>query len=241
MTDRTMETHLEPGGRAAEKVAASLTEKIVAGDLADGARLPSERDLIDEFGVSRTVVREAIAMLANRGLVENRPRFRPVVRRPGYDTAISAVAGVATHLLSTQSGVRTLFDVRIFVEAGLVREAALNARRSDIAALEEALAANEAAIGDSHLFYATDVAFHAVLYEVPGNPIFPAIHGAFTDWLSRHWERMPRSAERNRVNFLRHRDIAEGIVARDPDAAEAALRAHLNAAWEFVRGTFEDA
>jgi DNA-binding GntR family transcriptional regulator len=50
---------------------------------------------------------------------------------------------------------------------------------------------------------------------------------------------MPRSLERNRVNYLRHRDIFAAIRDRDPDAAEAALVSHLNAAWEYVRGTFE--
>ena len=84
------------------------------------------------------------------------------------------------------------------------------------------------------------MAFHGVLYQIPRNPVFPAIR-ALVAWLAKHWERMPRSPERNRINYLRHRDIYEAIVARDPDGAEAAMRAHLNVAWEFVRGTFDEA
>ncbi len=225
--------------RAADAVVRQLEARIVAGDFPDGATLPPERDLIDTFGVSRTVVREAVAVLASRGLVESRPRFRPIVRRPGYDAALAAINGVVGHLLGQSSGVKNLYDTRIFLEAGLVRQAALNARREDIAALFRALNANEAAIPDSARFYETDTAFHAVLYDIPRNPVFPAIHKAFTAWLAPHWVKMPRSPERNRVNFSRHADIANAIRDRDPDAAEAALTAHLNAAWEYVRGTFE--
>jgi DNA-binding FadR family transcriptional regulator len=210
----------------------------VAGELADGSPLPPERDLIETFGVSRTVVREAVATLASRGLVESRPRFRPVVRRPGYDAALAAADGVVVHLLAQAGGVKNLYDTRIFLEAGLVRQAAAKARKGDIEALKAALDANEAAIPDSAAFYRTDVAFHAVLYDIPKNPVFPALHKALTAWLAAHWVKMPRSPERNRVNFQRHSDIYHAIRDRDPDAAEAALNAHLNAAWEYVRGTF---
>lgn len=226
--------------RAADAVVSAIEQRIVVGDLADGAALPPERDLIETFGVSRTVVREAVATLASRGLVETRPRFRPVVRRPGYDAAMAAASGVVGHLLGQSGGVKSLYDMRIFLEAALVRHAALHARKDDIVALKQALDANEAAIPDSQDFYRTDVAFHAVLYDIPRNPVMPAIHKAFTGWLAPHWVRMERSPERNRVNFLRHSDIYETIRDRDPDGAEAALNAHLNAAWEYVRGTFDD-
>lgn len=233
---------LDLGGvsaRAADVVVAHLEARIASGDLPDGSHLPAERDLMAQFGISRTAVREAIARLASRGLVESRPRFRPVVRRPGYDAALSAVGGVVHHLLKEPGGIRNLYDTRIFLEAALVRNAARHARKDDIAALREAIEANQAAIPDSDRFYATDVAFHAIFYQIPRNPIFPAVHRAFTSWLAEHWRQMPRSPERNRVNYLSHRAIYSAVLERDPDAAEAALTAHLNAAWEYVRGTFE--
>jgi GntR family transcriptional regulator, sialic acid-inducible nan operon repressor len=226
--------------RAADAVVARIESRISSGELLDGAFLPAERELMAEYGISRTVVREAIARLAGRGLIEARYRFRPVIRRPGYDAALSAASGVVSHLLSRASGVKNLYDTRVFLEAALARNAALHARKEDIAALRSALADNERAISDSDRFYATDVAFHAVLYEIPRNPVFPSVHKAFTSWLAPHWERMLRSPERNRVNFLSHREICEAIVERDPDAAEKALQNHLGAAWEYVRGTFAE-
>jgi DNA-binding FadR family transcriptional regulator len=227
--------------RAADAVVRGIEARIVAGDLAPGAPLPPERDLIDAYGVSRTVVREAVARLASRGLVESRPRYRPVVRRPGVEAALAAIDGVVVHLLREAAGVRSLYETRILLEGALVRQAATRARKEDLAALDAALRVNEAAIPDAEAFYASDTAFHGVLYEVPRNPVLPAVHRAFTAWLAPHWSLMPRSVERNRINWLRHRDIARAIRERDPDAAEAALNAHLAAAWEYVRGTFADA
>ncbi len=227
-------------GRAADIVVSRLEAMIVSGELPDGEPLPAERQLMAQFGVSRTVVREAIKALAGKGLVVARPRFRPVVSRPNYDTAFGVLEGIVLHLIQQKGGVRHLFDSRILLESALVRMAALDASKTDISNLREALARNEEAIPDSERFYETDIAFHGVLYSVPRNPVFPAVHKAYTTWLSVHWKQMPRLEDRNLRNFHAHREIFEAILSRDPDAAEDALRRHLTNAWEQVRETFGD-
>ena len=228
-----------PAGRAADAVIAQLEQQIMSGALEDHAPLPAERTLMEQFGTSRTVIREAISALSNRGLIENRPRFRPIVRKPDYETALTAVGGIVRHLLTEKGGVRNLYESRVFLERALVREAARSARKDDIARLKGALAANFDAIEDSDAFYATDVAFHGVLYSIPRNPIFPAIHEGYTSWLAPHWEKMLRSPERNLVNYRSHQAILDAILERDPDGAEEALVNHLRAAWEYVRVTFD--
>lgn len=237
--EEVLERPAENTARAADAMVVGIEAEIVSGVLVEGSMLPAERELMAAYGVSRGVVREAIARLAARGLLDARPRYRPIVRRPGVEAAFSALEGVVGHLLGGQADVKNLYDMRVFVEAALARAAALQARREDIAALREALSANEHAIPDSDAFYATDVAFHAALYQVPRNPILPAVHKAFTGWLAPHWDRMPRSPERNRINYLSHREIFNAIVERDADGAERLLQSHLAAAWEYVRGTFE--
>lgn len=227
------------GGRAADWVVSQIEDDILSGVLENGTPLPAERELMERFKTSRTVVREAITTLSSRGLIDAKPRFRPVVRKPGFDTALSSVGSIVKLLLAETRGVKTLYESRVFVERALVRDAARSATRKDIDDLREALAANQAAVSDSEEFYRTDVAFHGVLYRVPRNPIFPAVHEAYTSWLAPHWERMPRSPERNRVNFMSHKAIFDAIVERDADAAEEALETHLKAAWEYVRVTFE--
>jgi DNA-binding FadR family transcriptional regulator len=226
-------------GRAADSVVAMLEAKIVSGELENRTPLPAERELMEQFGASRTVIREAISKLSSRGLIETRPRFRPIVRKPDYATVLHACGNVVQHLLTERSGIKNLYDSRVFIERALVREAALAARKEDIVNLRAALEDNRNAISDSSEFYRTDVAFHGVLYRIPRNPIFPTIHEGYTSWLAPQWDRMLRSPERNEVNYLAHKAILDAIMERDPLAAEEALTNHLKAAWEFVRVTFD--
>ncbi|MEP4034813.1 FCD domain-containing protein [Roseibium polysiphoniae] len=226
-------------GRAADNVVAALEAQIVSGSLQDQAPLPAERDLMEQFGTSRTVIREAISKLSSLGLVETRPRFRPIVRKPDYATVLNACGNVVQHLLTDRSGIKNLYDSRVFIERALVRDAALTARKEELVELKAALEANRNAIPDSLAFYRTDVAFHGVLYRIPRNPIFPAIHDGYTSWLAPQWDQMLRSPERNEVNYLAHKAILDAILERDPVAAEEALTNHLKAAWEFVRVTFD--
>ena len=226
--------------RAADELFKKFEDMIISGELADGAPLPPEREIVDTFGVSRTVVREAILALSNKGLIEARPRFRPVVRKPSFDTAISTVENVVGRLLLQPNGVKNLFDTRIMIEASLVREAAKSASRNHLEALKLALDANGEAIDDSELFYETDKIFHGVLFDIPGNPVLPSIHKAYTTWLAPYWSQMPRLPKRNMANHKAHTEIYEAILMRDPDEAEASLRRHLADAWDQVKKTFED-
>lgn len=223
--------------RAADVVIAALSARIASNDLAHGTMLPPERDLMTQFKASRTVIREAISALTARGLLEAKPRHRPVVRQPDYGTFLSATDTVAKLLLTAPGGVKNLYDTRVFIERGLVRDAATNATKDDIAALKAALAANHAALGDNHAFDVTDVAFHAVLYTMSGNPIFTAMRQGFTQWLAPHWARMPRDLAHNTRAHADHIGIMNAILDRDPGAAEAALERHLDAAWQAVAPT----
>src|SRR4051794_7498427 len=236
--DRSPIIRPRPAGRAADALADQVGAMIAAGEIAQGHRLPPERDLMQHYGVSRTVVREAIAKLASRGLVDARPGFRPVVRKPDYEAAMDSLGHMVGHLVRDHDGVRDLFETRIFMEAALARHAAKAARKEDIDELRLALERNRSAIGDRDAFYATDVAFHAVLYRLPRNRVYPAIHRAYVEWLMGHWAEMERAADVDRLNHAGHVAIFEAILNRDPDAAEAAVQRHLEVAWEFVRSTF---
>lgn len=188
--------------RASDSIISQIEMRIISGSLANNSPLPAERDLMEEFGASRTVIREAISTLASRGLIEAKPRFRPIVRKPDYSTVLHTTGTVIRHLLTEQSGIKNLYQSRVFIERALVREAALSAQKEDIVALKAALAANKDAINDSDAFYKTDVAFHGALYNIPKNPIFPAIHQGYTAWLAPRWDKMPRAPERNLSNYL---------------------------------------
>ena len=139
---------------------------------------------MERFGASRTVIREAVTILSIRGLVENRLRFRPTVRKPDFETAVNTLGSVIHHLLAEPGGVGNLFETRVFIERGLVRDAAEFAKKDDISRLRAALKANQEAIPSLKDFYLTDTAFHGVFYQISGNPIMPAVHHAFKSWLA---------------------------------------------------------
>lgn len=227
--------------KASDRVATAISAAIDAGTLIPGERLPPERELMAQYGVARSAVREAIAALATRGTLKVKPGCRPVIQSRGYETALATFGSLVSHMLEDASGIENLFGMRVFVEAALVRHAARHATPKDIHSLRDALELNRAAMADPEAFYRTDVAFHRVLYAIEGNPILPVIHKLYVDWLYAHWIRMPRSPEINRMNHSAHAAILEAIVARDPDEAEALLRSHLATAWQFVRSTFEAA
>ena len=222
------------GQRAADELFEKFEKMILSGELGNGEALPPEREIVETFGVSRTVVREAILALSNKGLVEAKPRFRPVVRKPDFDTAIDTVGNVVSMLLDEIEGIKNLFDTRIMVEVYLARQAAVDAKRDDMRFLKEALEENEAAINDMDGFFQTDVKFHRVLYEISGNPLLPSIHRAYITWLKPNWLKMPMSPARNKLNFESHSAIYNAILMRDPDKAEAATRKHLADAWNQI-------
>ena len=227
------------GHRAADELFQQFEKMIMSGELKDGQTLPPEREIVETFGVSRTVVREAIVALSNKGLVEARPRFRPVVTSANFDTAISTVESVVARMLDQPGGVKNLFDTRAMVETMLAREAAKNANRADLEAFKTALDANEVVIEDNEEFFKTDIVFHSILYKISGNPVLRSVHKAYTVWLAPYWSKMPLSSDRNRINYESHKAIYEAILMRDPDEAEAAMRTHLIDAWNQVKETFE--
>lgn len=219
-------------GRVSDGIVKSLEAKILNGELLDGQPLPPERNLMQEYGSSRTVIREAVLALAGKGLLETRPRHRPIVRKPGADTALRALESSVSHLLEETSGLRHLFQTRILIESGLVEYAAMHAKKDDLKALKSALEANEAAIEQSGVFFESDKAFHRVLYMIPANPVWAALFTLYEIWLFAKWGPIPEDRERNETNYLAHKAIYDAILMRDPQMASQALRAHLQVAWE---------
>jgi DNA-binding FadR family transcriptional regulator len=212
--------------KLSDEVAAHLERLIRDGELAEADRLPSERDLMRQFGVGRPSIREALLHLSKMGLVEVKSGERARITRPTPQFVIDALAIPARHMMSAPGGIQSFQNARIFFEVGLARNAAANGTDEDIARLEEALAANRDSIGDLKRFERTDVDFHYVLAVMTRNPIFTAIHAALADWLLEQRSKTLAAGEDVKA-YEAHRAIFEAISARDPDRAEAAMRDHL--------------
>ena len=121
-------------------------------------------------------------------------------------------------------------QLRLFFESSLVRYAAEHASNEQLEKLTQALKINSQSLDDNALFIRSDVEFHRVLAEIPGNPIFMAIHVALLDWLIAARPTVPERElhEHNSVSYQQHIAIVDAIRRRDPDEADRALQTHLN-------------
>ncbi len=210
-----------------EHVAAHLEAQILAGKMRPGDQLPPERDLQAAFGVGRPAIREALIALQKAGLVELTNGARARVLMPTASHIFSGMAPAVRQMLSTKEGHRYFQGARLFFEVGLAREAARHATEDDLMALKAALAANKAAIGDKDKFTRTDIAFHFELAKIARNPVFIALHDQISDWLTEQRVVTLTASGQEKTAYAAHKAIYDGIVARDADRAEAAMRAHL--------------
>jgi GntR family transcriptional repressor for pyruvate dehydrogenase complex len=216
---------IERDATLTDQVAAQLLEVIERAGLKEGDLLPSERELGDRFGVSRTVVREAVRALIAQGVV---------VARPGARARIAAVhpsvpaRSLLLYLRSNDAvDYEQVHEIRVLLETAAAGLAALRADADDVAALAETCGRMEAA-KDVDVVAAHDVEFHRLVATATGNELFPVLHDAIGEALldvRRGNLRHGGGAEARRS----HRAILAAIERHDREGAEDAMRAHLDA------------
>lgn len=213
------------------KLYQDITERLegmmLAGELAPGDPLPSERELMDAFQVGRTSVREALFALQTKGLVVLRSGERAYVTRPSAASIVDGLSTSVRHLLTSSENAKDLQQVRRMLEVSLVRHAAREATARDVTMLERALVANRAAVGDTEAFARTDVAFHFVLAKLARNDIITSLHTAMVEWLAEQRLTSLRMPGAEDAALAAHLAIFQAVAGHDPDAAEAAMESHL--------------
>ena len=210
-----------------EDIVAQLEAKMISGALSPGDQLPSERELMETFRVGRPSVREALFALQRRGLISIRNGERPQVTRPSASGLIGELSGAVGHMLADPNGIREFQHARVILEGSMARYAARHASDDDLVSLRAALQRNKDAIGNYTAFSDTDVEFHRQIIRVARNSIFDALHEGVSVWLAE--QRLISTRDRNaeRAAVESHLAILRAIEAHDPDAAEEAMRTHL--------------
>lgn len=220
---------------AANAVADDLANQILT-ELTPGASLPSEAELAERYAVSRLTIREAVKLLAGRGLLELARGRKAVVREPDG----SAFADFLTSLLHNDSkGLFDLVEVRLSLEVQSATFAAKRASRAAIAAIESALQgmrdnAQAAMAGDrdaDRRFHDFDVGFHEAVALASGNRILGYLFEAMSAPL-RHGIQISRRGHANRGHTLldtidAHDRILDAIRSGNGRAASEAMRLHL--------------
>lgn len=212
------------------QVAAQLREAILDGRFAPGDRLPTERELTREFGVSRTSVREALRALEAQGFVAPGPGTARTVVVPGLSHALREAVGNLLRL--QQIPVEDLVAFRCVVESATVERAA--GLRPD-EPLAEAAAAHAAMSRPglrAEVFEAADVRFHVALAAASGNQALHLVMLAVRDAIGRYLlERMRRRADLD-VGLARlsaeHEAILAAVCAGDGARAATLVREHID-------------
>lgn len=221
----------------AERVGESILKRIVEGELKPGDKLPSERELGEQFGVSRTVVREAVRSLTGRGVVA--VRAGSGLRVAAIDPA--AVSESLALLLRSdrEFDYQYVHEVRVMLEVETAGVAAARANETDIEALRRAAEAMEHA-RSSEQAALCDLDFHRAIARATRNPFYLVLHDAIGDALIA--VRRENHASGGRDDAVEaHRKIAACISAHDRLAAEAAMRNHLEVVEKIWTTTHEGA
>jgi GntR family transcriptional regulator, transcriptional repressor for pyruvate dehydrogenase complex len=220
----------------AETVRSGIERLIVERQLRPGDRLPSERELADDFGVSRTLVREAVHSLVARTLLEVKPGSGIVVRLPSRQSVVQSVA-TFFQVGHPQLDPRKIFEVRRVLEVEVAGIAAERRSLEDLERLGRILTEMPNLKRDAEAFAQHDVNFHSMLAQATHNELFVLMNESIHDILYKVRQLggvVPGSRDKA-IKF--HETIFKKVRAGDPPAAREAMLAHLeDAEATFIKG-----
>ena len=210
--------------RISDAVAASLERRILEGSLKPGDRLPPERELAAQLGVSRPTVRTGLRSLSTMGVVQS---------RQGSGTFISAgppaLASEPLDLLAALHGLSRdgLFEARRVLEVGTSALAAERASGEDLAAMSEEVTGMYATLAEPTAFLLHDVRFHRAIAGASKNPVLGVLIDMLGSLFFERRRQTIQTATDLRETADAHRRIYQAIRARDRAAATDAMQEHL--------------
>ncbi|MFG1701475.1 FadR/GntR family transcriptional regulator [Nonomuraea sp. NPDC049309] len=211
--------------RTFEDVLAQIERRIAEDGLTVGDRLPAERQLAEQLGVSRSSVREAMRVLETLGVVSSQVGRGPdagavLTSRP--DAALSDL--LRLHLGLTGLELREVIDTRLMIEQWAAARAA--AARADTSELAAALTGMDSA-GSPEQFVEHDTAFHCAIADASGNRLVAAIMRSLRDSMRKYSVEAVRQVVDISILRADHVRILEAIESGDPDEAARAVSEHL--------------
>ncbi|MGE0284027.1 MAG: FadR/GntR family transcriptional regulator [Rhizobiaceae bacterium] len=223
--------------KLSENVAQSLRAQILAGDFAVGEKLPTETQMTEIFGVSRTVVREAVAALAADRLVEARHGAGVFV----LDNPTLKIGAISADIGNKISQAINVLEVRMGIEIESAGLAAQRRNAAQEARIQEAFFEFERLLQAGEPTGKADFAFHREIASATNNPFYVEILDALGDRTipcdrASPWYSVEVLSHEYLTGLQReHMRILQAISAGDPQVAREAMRAHLTAAQERYR------
>ncbi|MBI5252748.1 MAG: FadR family transcriptional regulator [Desulfomonile tiedjei] len=214
--------------RISQKVANQLKKAISNGVLRVGERLPSERELAEQMGVSRPSIREAIQQLELQGIVEIVHGGGTIVKNI---TEQEILKPIEMFLGADRLRVLELTEIRALLETWAARQAALHRTEEELARMRGYLDEMEDDFEKGRIRYEIDFKFHTEIVAAAHNTIFLHLMSSIYQWVNYsiriHREQVFVTKDHQQRIFDHHLKVFQAIHDQDPDAAEACMREHL--------------
>lgn len=200
-----------------------LEEQIVSGRFAEGSKLPSERAIVQEYGLSRPAVREALRDLAGRGLIDTVPGRGAYVRRPRPGDLAGPLEAFYRRQQITP---RHLVEARKMIECEAASLAASRYGRTDLEAMGLALARfdHSTDLVDRTRY---DLAFHMSIVRAAHNPVIEMMYGSIRSFVAQLMLRSLGDPTVSHVGVPYHREIYEAVSDGDGERARSSMSGHL--------------
>jgi len=212
--------------RLYEQIVQQIEDSILRGALKPGDQLPSERELANQFGVSRTAVREAVKALHEKGLLEAHAGRGTFVTSMGTSHSIRQTLDWILRTGQPEATAHVV-EIREILEPEIAALAASRANEEAAASMREAVAVMDDAKHDPEAFIEADLDFHLALAEAAANPIILALIDSIVAVLREQRMRIFKVSGGPERGQFHHKRILDAVQHHDPQAAKEAMRAHL--------------
>jgi GntR family transcriptional repressor for pyruvate dehydrogenase complex len=219
--------------RLYEQIVQQIEESILKGTLKPGNQLPAERELAQQFGVSRTAVREAVKALREKGLVEAYSG-RGTFVTDGTSQAIRQSLDLMVKI-GQPDGSTSLAELRAILEPEIAALAATRVEEQYLDTMREAVAVMDRSRQDPDAFIEADLDFHLALAEAAANPLILSLIDSIVGLLREQRMRIFKVDGGPERGQFHHKRILQAIEQRDPEKARATMRAHLQQVCEDSR------
>ncbi len=223
--------------RLHEQIAESIQDMIIKGRVQPGTRLPPERDLAAQLGVSRATVSQAIRVLEQRGLVQMQPGSGTVVTDKAR---VAFIESMERLFLFSNSSYEDLMAFREIIEPSMAALAAMHATCEDLAAIKECAEQTEEAFHreDIEQCAIADADFHTALAYATSNELVIAATTGVQSLLRSAMDAQVR-AHRDLEGLRNHWSIYDAVAAHDPERARVAMEEHMRLARQAIRRVSE--
>ena len=218
-----------------EEIIKKIRDLITSNKLKPGDRLPSERKLSEEFGVSRGNVREVIQKLEFYGLLKTLPQSGTVVANMG----VPALSGMITDILQLKKpDFKSLVESRIMLEMQVVALAAERRTEEQLANIGEALEAYRLKVENNENAVEEDLMFHLKISEASGNPVLNTLMLIITPEIIANFEKYHVCTKSmTGDNIIEHQQIFDAIKEKNPEKAKRELQFHFKTLYEYCNKT----